>query len=333
MEQIAQSPPQNHGAFHRVSPPLHFSSPSVRRAKWMGSLLLAATLAFPEPVRAAFQLPFLTAQSRAMGSAPVVEEKDPAALFTNPAGMAGMDQLEGYFSSSNMFSGLSGVDSIRTGFVAGALPTRYGSLGVGIGIFHAADLLQENTLSVGLARNLFDTVQVGVAGKYLHHSYMPEGDPLAAHDPVFQNGTSRGAFALDLGAAAPLRGPVRFHLAVRNLNEPDVGLVTTDRVKREIEMGSVLKILNWKVTGGLSWLNSRETGLKRLVPSFGLEKSMHDGRVAFRFGASTTEWGGGFGVKVGRVGFDYALILNQNLRESDAMTHTVGMRFQFGGKK
>ena len=38
--------------------------------------------------------------------------------------------------------------------------------------------------------------------KYLHHDYLVGSDPLAASDPVFANGTSKGAAAFDLGLRA-----------------------------------------------------------------------------------------------------------------------------------
>lgn len=305
----------------------HLSTSTRRR---LGAALLLAASALP--ARAAFQYPLLSAQSAAMGGVSVYGAPEAGALFQSPASPAGLERGEAYFLYNKLYAGQESAN-IGQGLMAAAMPTRAGVLGVGIANFHAAGLMDERAVSVGLARRLFGKVTGGLAVKYLHHDYLTGSDPLAASDPVFANGTSKGAVTFDAGLKAAITDGFSAGAAIRNLNSPDVGLTSEDRVPREYQAGASYDIRPWglRVNGDVLLRDSKIGVLKdRLVPALGLEKRFETERVAFRVGANTEQLSAGVGINVGKLGFDYAFIIARNLASDNAGTHLIGLKYRFG---
>lgn len=267
-----------------------------------------------------------------MGGSSLANAEDSSAMFINPAGASGLHSLDLYVVHSQLYAGMAGVGGIKEGLITFGVPSRFGAFGVGFATFRASGLLQERTIALSWARK-FGRFDVGAVGKHLFHGYEVNGDPLAAQDPVFSGGTSRSAFALDLGVMAQVRGPIKAGLAVRNLNQPDVGLATEDLVEREIQGGLVYENQKraFRVTGDVLYRENGFSDGRKALPSIGFEKSLHNRKVLFRVGANPLEYAGGFGLRFGRVGFDYALILRKHLLEGNAGTHSFGVRLQFGG--
>lgn len=293
----------------------------------MSLLLLAAGRAS----HAAFQNPLVTPQSAAMGGASLARTGDSAAIFLNPAAVSGLERPEAYFTYGQLYAGLNGVGSIGQSFVSAGAPTKLGALAVGFGDFSAAGLLEERVLGVSLSRRLFGAFDAGVTGKYLYHKYLPGA---GAADPVFQNGTSRGALSFDAGVAVPVTPSLKAALAVRNVNSPDVGLASVDRVPREYQAGLAYTVPEWalKVTADYAYRDIQDGSLTdRGVPSVGVQKGFVDDMIAFRAGASPNQFSAGVGVNFGQFGFDYSFTLNRDLVSSAAGTHQVGIRYAFGG--
>ena len=290
--------------------------------------MLAAPLA-----RAAFDLPLITPQSSAMGGASLANTADSAALFLNPAASARLESAEAYFMYNRLYAGLSGVGSIGQGFASVGVPTKYGTFSAGYGDFQAAGLLEERTVGLSYSRRLFGVLEAGVTGKYLSHSYLVGSDP-AANDPVFAQGTSRSAFALDAGVIAALTESLKAGLAVRNLNEPDMGLGSVDRVPREIQAGLSYDVSPWalRLTGDYVYRDLPSgTFSDRTLPSIGLQKGFVDDMVRFRVGATPNQFTGGIGIRLGPVDFDYTFILSFGLLSNNAGTQQAGLRYRFGG--
>lgn len=298
--------------------------------------LLAAlfALGLTSPARAAFQYPPSNPQAVAVGNSIMSALDDSSALFVNPSAMSRSVAVDMYFVHNQLYAGLPGVGSISEGLATFGVPSRYGVFGFGFSSFRASGLYQERTLALGYAKQVgrFD---LGLAGKQLFHSFDVGDDPLAAGDPVFAGGTSRSAFAVDLGVMAEVYGPLRGGLVVRNLNRPDVGLATEDRVERELQGGLSYDFARYglRVTTDLLYRAEEFADGRKLLPSIGFQKSLQNRRVLFRLGANPLEYSGGIGLRFGRVGFDYALILRRYLIESNAGTHSFGVRVQFGGPR
>jgi hypothetical protein len=305
-------------------------SPALRRFAALAALALTAPFA-----HAAFDTPLITPQAAAMGGASLANTADSGALFLNPAASARLESAEAYFMYNRLYAGLSGVGSIGQGFAAFGVPTKYGTFSAGYGDFQAAGLLEDRTIGVSYSRRLFGVLDFGVTGKYLSQNYLVGSDP-AGSDPVFANGTSRSAFALDAGVIAPLTGALKAGLAVRNINEPNMGLASVDRVPRQIQAGLSYDVAPYalRVTADYVYSDVPSGSLTdRSLPSVGLQKGFADNMVRFRVGASPDEFTGGIGISLGPVDFDYTFILNFGLISNNAGTQQAGLRYRFGAGK
>lgn len=296
---------------------------------------LAVTLLQTLPSYASFEMPQTSARSAAMGNAFLASNNEPASVFTNPAGIASMKHTEVSFLYAKPFAGLQGVN-MNTGHAALVVPTVVGQLGAGFAHFQSQGLMEERILALSYGVKL-GKAQVGVTAKQLSHSFSPSNDPLAANDPVFAKGTGKSAMTMDVGGVVPMGKFLRAGVAVRNLNSPDLGLATEDRVAREIQGGLMLDFsgMGLKVAGDFSLRQNSADGIKNEpIPYLGVEKSLYKNKLALRAGANTLSYTGGFGLKLGNIGIDYAMVFSKNLLSDNYGTQKMGMSYRFGnGRK
>lgn len=286
-------------------------------------------------VQAAFNAPSISARSAALGGASLTGQGDSSALFLNPAALSGLEGSEAYLMYNRLYAGLSGVGTIGQGLASLGVPTKLGTFGVGLSDFKASGLLEERILGLAFARRFGTAFQAGFGVKYLHHRYLTGSDPAAAADPVFANGTAKGAPALDLGAIASLTQDLDVGVAVRNINSPDLGLASEDRVPRELQAGAAYKLAPYalRLTGDFVYRAATSgTFRDRSRPSLGLEKSVQGERLKLRVGAGLDQLTGGIGLRAGPVVVDYAFVLSRELLTETAGNHQVGIRYHFGGK-
>lgn len=302
----------------------------MKNKSWIGFLaLMIAT-----PLQAAFELKHASARSAAMGNSFLASANESAAVFVNPAGLAGMKSAEMSFLYGKPLAGLDGV-SLGQGHAALAVPTGFGHIGLGYAAFQAQNLMAEQTLAASYATS-FQRLQLGVTAKHLSHSYKINGDPLAANDPVFANGTSKSALTFDAGAVMPLGKFMKAGVAVRNMNSPDVGLASEDHVSREVQAGLALDLAGTglKVAGDVFMRQSDPGSVKNQpIPFLGLEKSLAKNTLALRLGANTLEYTGGIGFRLGHMSFDYAMVMPRNLLGDGYGTHKMGMSYRFSKLK
>jgi hypothetical protein len=288
---------------------------------------------FIQPLEAAFDLHLDSARSAAQGRAFLSSAEDAGGLFTHPAGLSKVAQPELSLMYSKPFTGLPGV-SVAHGQAAFAWPTSGGTLGVGFARLQVQNLMHEQTAAVSYSRGLFKRFHAGATVKHLSHAYYPGSSALAQSDPLFQGKTSKSAVALDVGLTASVNRHLEAGVAVRNINEPNVGLVTEDKVRREIQTGLRLDLpgLDVRASGDLLLRHSAVGSLEKPTPFFGLEKGLHRDLLALRAGANPDEFTGGFGLRIGAMAFDYALVFNKNLTRDNAGSHRLGMTWRFNGK-
>src|SRR5262249_36020488 len=151
--------------------------------------------------------------------------------------------------------------------------------------------------------------------KQLYQDFKVSGDPLAASDPVFMNGTSRSAAAFDAGLYVEPADDWQAGLSIQNLNEPDVGLASIDRVSPAYGLGlsRFFRDSRFRAAFGLSYSNpGYGTISDNLIPALGVEKLYWNDRIALRGGLNTNQFTAGFGVRWGRIGLDYAFSLNRH---------------------
>jgi len=298
-------------------------------------MIVVALLLIASRAQAAFQYPQLGVRSAAMSGTAIPAQGDSSGLFQNAAGLAGLERGEAYMMYNKLYAGQPGVDSIGQSLITAAAPTRWGVIGVGVSDFQAAGLLNERMLGVSFSRRLSPSLEAGVAAKYLYHKYAPGSDHSGVGDPVFANGTARGAAAFDAGIIATLSGRVKASFAARNINTPDIGLDSEDRVPREYQAGLSYYKAEWQLrtTADVVYRDNRAGTLReRATPTIGLEKAFGDERVKFRAGVGLDQFSAGVGIQFDRFGFDYGFVLTRNLITSGAGTHMIGVRYRFGGK-
>lgn len=284
---------------------------------------------------ASFETAPAGARAAAMGGASLAGRGDSSTLFLNPAPLAALERPEGYFMYNRFYAGLRGVGSLNQGFISFGVPFKGGALGLGYGDLLASGLLEERIVGLAYARKVYGSLEAGVTGKYLHHRFLIASDPSAAGDPVFAAGASRGAFTLDFGVSGPVAGALRAGAAVRNLNGPDVGLESEDRVSREFQGGLSCDFpRGYKVTADYLYRDRPSGTLSdRSVPGLGLEKSLEGGGVKFRLGVTPDQLSGGAGMQFDHLGFDYAFVLSRFLLSDNAGTHMIAVRYRFGAPR
>lgn len=290
--------------------------------------LLAASL----PAAASFQAPLVSPQSSALGNSALAARGDSTALFSNAAGLAGMQGKDMYFMYNQLYAGAKGMGGMDDGFITAAVPSKLGTFGVGVGTFRAQNLKLERTIAVGWAKSS-GKWSFGAAAKHLYHSYIVQNDPTAPNDPVFRDRHSRGAFSFDLGAIYQATSKLSFAAAGRNLNSPDVGMATHDPVPRELQAAAAYDLNRYglRVLGDVTYRDQDwGTTQDKLVPGVGLEKWVADNRAAFRFGVTSLGASAGVGLELGRLGFDYTFSIKRHLADAGYGTHMVGVRVRFG---
>jgi hypothetical protein len=97
-----------------------------------------------------------------------------------------------------------------------------------------------------------------------------------------------------------------------------------------VQAGAALKVLGCRLTGDVSSADP-DSGSSQVAPALGLEKEVAGGHLAFRVGATMTEFTGGIGLRYGSIGIDYAMVLHRVLLQGNAGNQSIGLRVLFGG--
>jgi len=293
--------------------------------------LIVLTLIFTTgPAWAVFEYPHASARAAAMGHSFLAVKTEPAAVFSNPGALAPSREPQASFLYAKPFAGLEGVN-LNAAHAAVVLPTRAGRLGLGVARLDVSGLMSEQTVALGYGVTLPGRVQAGVAARHLTLAYRPGSDPLAANDPVFRNGVSNTAVAFDASATAPLGPSLELGLAVRNINRPDIGLATEDRITRDVHAGLAVTLAGAGIRA-VGAVNIREAGdgpKRDPVPHMGLEKTFANNPLSLRVGADTNEYTAGFGLRLKTFTVDYGFILNRNLARDNAGSHQLGLSYQW----
>lgn len=208
----------------------------LRKFFTLGIVMSLLFLARPSAVRASFEGHGWGVRAIGMGGAFAATADDATAVFFNPAGTAWLSQKEVSAMWQKAYPGLTDIQ-IVSGYVSAVLPTRIGTWGAALADHNFGNLLKENIGVAHYAFMLGDRVSVGVNAKYLFHDYRIATDPEFSGNPVFNNGSTKGAFALDGGILLRPMPAVSLGVTARNINEPDVGLASKDKVAGEYQAG------------------------------------------------------------------------------------------------
>lgn len=312
------------------------------RGLWrMGLILGGAALAVS--TGRAFDELAVGARPTSMGGAFTALADDMHALYYNPAGLADLARPELGVYYARLFPSLSDQTRSAQAFLGGASPLspdrRWGGAGLGYQEIRVDDLFKERTFSLAYGRRLpsppWDRLALGGGLKFLNRDY-GVGNAVVP-DPVFNGGRSVSAVGLDFGALYTLVPYVKTGLAFQNINRPDLGLASDDRLPLVTRWGVAYDNNDLRVTADLTrgaYLTGRND--HRLL--IGAERRW----LLRRYGLVAVRGGAGFGnrdyrrinmglgYEMNGVGLDYVFALPLGAADDTGNLHNVALSYRFG---
>ena len=274
----------------------------------------------------------LGARSVAMGTAFTAVSDDANAMNTNPAGLGQLKYPELTAVYGKLYTGLSDESKLGQGYFGVAAPVkRYapGVVGLSWDEVRLSEAYSETVFTVSYATAVYRGLYGGASLKYLKQGYI--ADLYTETDPLFANkGYSKSGMALDLGALYRLNSSYSFALAVKNLNQPDMGLGAEDIVHRDVKLGAAYWLKNGVVDTDVSFRDGN------CDFSVGAERAFQ-GKYLVRLGFlagndSRRNISLGFGTRFGALNFDYAFTLPIGGISGTTGSHRLAFGFKFGAE-
>lgn len=253
------------------------------------------------------------------------------AMCSNPASLLETTSPELTAVYGRLYSGLTDESKIGQGYFGYAAPVRKylpGAAGFAWNDTRLSEAYSETTFSVSYATAVWRGVGAGLTLKYLRRSYGSDG--YTALDPVFSGGYSKSGFGADLGFFYRPEPRYAFGLAVKNLNKPDMGLASADRLPMEIRAGA-----SYVMRTSLLGLDASFAGTDYTLAA-GAEYSFQR-RYALRMGLaagnnSKRNINMGLGGRFGLAEFDYAFSLPIGGISGTMGSHRLAFSFRFGAE-
>jgi len=253
------------------------------------------------------------------------------AICSNPATLLELSSPELTAVYGRLFSGLSDDSTIGQGYFGFAAPVkRYlaGNAGFAWSDTRLSDAYSESSYSVSYATTVYRGIGAGVTLKYMRRSYV--SDSYTAVDPVFASGNSAGALGADLGFFYRPKPDYAFGLSFKNLNKPDLGLASADRLPVEVHAGA-----SYLMRSSLLDVDAAFAGPDYTVAA-GAEYAFQR-RFSLRMGLaagndSRRNVNVGFGGRFGLAAFDYAFSLPISGIANTSGSHRLAFSFRFGAE-
>ncbi len=197
--------------------------------KFTTLLLVLALGLMALPAAASFDNVTVSPRARAMGEAGVAVADDAYAAYFNPAGLAAMADPLVAGSYVRPF-GMSFTDFA---YLGGVLPTggRAGVFGLGLRRFAVeyggVDLSRETTLTLAHGRTLYEDMHTSMRLGLAANLYNLKYGPTVGSDGAGTDGIDPGSdtvLGLDAGLLVTVRERTRLGVAIKNLNNPQIGL-------------------------------------------------------------------------------------------------------------
>jgi hypothetical protein len=313
------------------------------KIKLIMALLLISIFNFQFSIlcHAAFNDPGYGARPVAMGGAFTAVGDDTNCILYNPAGLAGLEGPEMNYMYSQLYTGLDTVN-LGLGYGAFAYPMgeKYGTVGIGWAELASQNQYSEDTFALSYGRSaIAGKLDVGANVKYLTHKYTL--DERTVNDPVFAGGNARGALSIDLGAQSTVpflwNHELALGIALSDVNTPDVGLASTDKVPMQARVGAACNITENILTALDVSYRFQEWGdsSDMLNVHVGGEAWFLNRVLAARAGANLNELAVGFGfapllLKNFDVQLDYSFVLPLAVQETSG-SHRISLIVRFLG--
>lgn len=296
---------------------------------------------------AAFQEFLWGARPAALSGAYTAMADDANSPAYNPAGISHLLQSELTFMYARLYNGVnfySGADTSRLGlgyfsYAPAIKDKKYGSYAISWTNFVATNLYREDSFSLTFADSYqFETLKqapvfsYGANLKLLRRSFSM--DERTDVDPVFRAGAESNALAVDLGFLyhpnmSRLPG-LKLGLVGQNLNKPDIGLSSTDRVPSRYALGLAYQDPSMPLVNP-SLEISRRDGKNKVSGAW--ESLLAKNTLALRIGGNDDQITGGMGYQFSllrrmNLRLDYAIIWPFNVEGSNG-SHRVSITSSF----
>jgi len=293
---------------------------------------------FVSQLNAAFKYDNYSVRASGLGSAFVGVADDSNALLFNPAGIAQIEKPEVNFMYSKLFYGLEDVNlsSNFAGFVYPIL--KVGSLGFYWTNFVSLNEYSEDIFGFSYGIPVSENIYLGLTLKYLGHKYFI--DKRTENDPVFSNGkNSKYDISVDFGTLAKFEN-LSLGFSVKNVNEPDIGLKTEDKVSMQITAGlgcnvdEFLFLKNFLIVFDISY-RAQQWGSNFDKLNFNLGFEFYPiKQLTIRVGGNTSEFSLGSGINFSKISIfefqlDYAFLYPLYIKETIG-THRISLVCRFG---
>lgn len=251
------------------------------------------------------------------------------AMCSNPATLLETRSPELTAVYGRLYSGLSDDSKIGQGYFGFAGPLRrylQGAAGVSWNDTRLSEAYSETSFSVSYATAVYRGVAGGLTLKYLRRGYV--SDAYTAVDPVFGSGYSKSALGADLGffwRPAPAYG---LGFALKNLNRPDLGLDSADRLPVEVRAGFSYLMRTSLLDFDASFAGSDYTLSAGAEYSFQRSYALRMGLAAGNDSRRNISMG--LGARFGLAEFDYSFVLPIGGISGTMGSHRLAFSFRFG---
>jgi hypothetical protein len=297
----------------------HVSHTELKDRIAIVSMLLAVCCLLSAGIcQAGFEDVAVGARPLALGGAFVAIADDANAVYWNPAGLARMEGIRLMGTRAWLYS----VPDFHVDYLAFKAPD-VGFASLGFGWLNAAlkDIQSENTFIFSLARSGPGALSVGVNLKYFR---LDAPGYERYNDPAYQGAQS--AWGVDVGMLMQFRRNFTFGFSARNLNEPQLKMLSTtvdaDQISRRFHVGAAYLFRDTVIL---------TTDLASKTEDFGDFRLHAGGEIWFfkayavRVGTSQNRQSVGAGVKSERWKVDFALVNHQRMDNSYRVT--VGLMY------
>lgn len=296
-------------------------------------ILLLITL--PSLLYADFEHIGIGARPTALGGWTAFSD-DAYGLYYNPGGPGFADIPEIALEFGRMHLGLKDGSNLSDGYIGYVSPLKNdkGTLGFAWLNFSLVGYYSENRLIFSYSRKLREDLSVGISLKPLYQTYTM--DDYTRIDPVFNYGSrnSNMVFGIDQGVLWKFYPDYLAGLSLRNINQPNIGLLTNEQLPMTINLGVAyrrdykrLNLLNIGIDLGYS-----DGDFKTHA---GVEKWFSKGQWGIRcgFGFGSNQYydlsaGGSFKFELSQI--DYSMTLPMSGIKDTIGTHKISLTYRFG---
>jgi len=244
------------------------------------------------------------AKQIALSNSDVAVSNNVFTLFSNPAGLAQIDNDQvGVFFSPSPF----GMSELKNAFAAFSHPMNFGTIAIG-GMVYGFDLYKESKISLGGSYNYQNNFFIGATLNYKNIS--------------IKNYGSKSAIIFDLGLLAIITSDLHFGFSYKNITRSSLSSAT-DELPVEILSG-----LSYKIIDNCTISLAIEKDIRyKASPRLGIDYKIIK-YLSLRTGFSKNPNLYSFGVGIHYLMFDfnYALFTHQEL----GLTHQIGVIISFG---